>query len=51
MLSREDNELMCRVGPGTAIFVPAGVEHHFHSITAELQVLVIFAPAETPIST
>ncbi len=24
------------------------VEHHFHSITTELQVLVIFAPAETP---
>jgi mannose-6-phosphate isomerase-like protein (cupin superfamily) len=36
------------VAPGSAIFVPAGVEHHFHSITAELQVLVIFAPAETP---
>jgi mannose-6-phosphate isomerase-like protein (cupin superfamily) len=36
------------VTPGTAVFVPAGVEHHFHSITAELQVLVIFAPAETP---
>lgn len=33
--------------PGTAIFVPAGVAHHFHSITAELQVLVVFAPAET----
>lgn len=32
---------------GTAIFVPAGVEHHFHSVQAELQVLVIFAPAET----
>lgn len=35
------------VTAGSAIFVPAGVEHHFHSITAELQVLVIFAPAET----
>lgn len=35
------------VTPGTVVFVPAGVEHHFHSITAELQVLVIFAPAET----
>ena len=34
--------------PGSVIFVPAGVEHHFHSIVAELQVLVIFAPAETP---
>jgi mannose-6-phosphate isomerase-like protein (cupin superfamily) len=37
--------------PGTAIFVPAGVEHHFHSITTELQVLVIFAPAETATTT
>ena len=36
---------------GTAIFVPAGVEHQFHSIVAELQVLVIFAPAETATST
>ncbi len=34
------------VAPGSAIFVPASVEHHFHSITAELQVLVVFAPAE-----
>lgn len=34
--------------PGSAVFVPAGVEHHFHSITGELQVLVIFAPAESP---
>ena len=39
------------VQPGAAIFVPAGVEHHFHSITAELQVLVVFAPAETAAST
>jgi len=35
------------VAPGSAVFVPARVEHHFHSITAELQVLVVFAPAET----
>lgn len=35
------------VAPGTAIFVPAGVKHHFHSIQAELQVFVVFAPAET----
>lgn len=38
------------VAPGSAIFVPAGVEHHFHSITVELQVLVVFAPAENAIS-
>lgn len=49
---------MIRVGtedrpavPGTAIFVAAGVEHHFHSIQTELQVLVVFAPAETAITT
>ena len=39
------------VASGSAVFVPAGVEHHFHSITAELQVLVVFAPAETAAST
>lgn len=39
------------VATGSAIFVPAGVEHHFHSITAELQVLVVFAPAENAITT
>ena len=39
------------VAPGSAVFVPAGTEHHFHSITAELQVLVVFAPAETAITT
>ena len=38
------------VAPGSAVFVPAGAEHHFHSIRAELQVLVVFAPAETPTS-
>lgn len=41
----------CPVAPGSAVFVPAGVAHHFHSIAAELQVLVVFAPAETPIAT
>jgi len=39
------------VTSGTAVFVPAGVAHHFHSITTELQVLVVFAPAETPVAT
>lgn len=34
------------VGPGSIVFVEAGVEHHFHSISEELQVLVVFAPAE-----
>jgi mannose-6-phosphate isomerase-like protein (cupin superfamily) len=38
------------IAPGSVVFVPAGQEHRFHSITAELQVLVVFAPAETPAS-
>jgi len=28
------------------LFVPARVEHRFHSITEDLVVLVVFAPAE-----
>jgi len=36
------------VGPGTIAYVPATAPHRFHSITEELQVLVCFAPAETP---
>ena len=36
------------VQPGTFVFVAAGVEHRFHSITEELALLVVFAPAETP---
>ena len=32
------------VGPGTIIFVEAGVEHRFHSIEEDLTVLVVFAP-------
>ena len=35
------------VGPGIMIFVGAGVEHRFYEITAQLQVLVCFAPAES----
>ena len=35
-----------KVGPGTVIFVPAGEEHRFHSITEDLSLLVVFAPAE-----
>ncbi|MBO3750506.1 cupin domain-containing protein [Streptosporangiaceae bacterium NEAU-GS5] len=33
------------VGPGTAIFVPAGEAHRFHEITEDLVTLVFFAPA------
>ena len=35
------------VSTGDTIFVPARVPHRFHSVTDELVVLVIFAPAET----
>jgi quercetin dioxygenase-like cupin family protein len=34
------------VASGSVAFVPAGVAHHFHAVTEELQVLVVFAPAE-----
>jgi len=34
------------VEPGDIIFVPAGVDHHFHEVTEELQLAVIFAPPE-----
>jgi mannose-6-phosphate isomerase-like protein (cupin superfamily) len=35
------------VKTGTVIFVPAKVEHRFFEISEELEVLVVFAPAET----
>jgi mannose-6-phosphate isomerase-like protein (cupin superfamily) len=31
---------------GSVVYVPAGVAHHFHSVTEPLQVLVVFAPPE-----
>ncbi len=34
------------VGAGSIVFVEAGVEHRFHTITANLTVLVVFAPPE-----
>src|SRR5437868_722327 len=36
-----------RVGPGSVIFVPADLEHRFHDITSDLELLVVFAPAYT----
>lgn len=33
------------VGAGTALFVPAGEAHRFVDVTADLTVLVVFAPA------
>jgi mannose-6-phosphate isomerase-like protein (cupin superfamily) len=35
------------VGPGSTVFVAKEVEHHFHSITEDLTILVFFAPAES----
>jgi mannose-6-phosphate isomerase-like protein (cupin superfamily) len=35
------------VKTGSVIFVPAGVEHVFFDISEELEVLVLFAPAES----
>ena len=35
------------VAAGSIVFVPAGVAHRVHSISEELAVLVVFAPAET----
>lgn len=32
------------VRPGTIIYVAAHDEHHFHSVTTDLKVLVVFAP-------
>ena len=32
------------VTPGSIIYVGEAVEHHFHSITEELSLLVVFAP-------
>jgi mannose-6-phosphate isomerase-like protein (cupin superfamily) len=34
------------VKSGDTIFVPANLEHRFHSITKTLKVIVVFAPAE-----
>ncbi|MFQ5724481.1 MAG: cupin domain-containing protein [Terriglobia bacterium] len=34
------------VGPGTVLFVEAGVAHRFQSIAEDLVLLVVFAPAK-----
>jgi mannose-6-phosphate isomerase-like protein (cupin superfamily) len=34
------------VGPGSIVFVDAGVPHRFHAIEADLTILVVFGPAE-----
>jgi quercetin dioxygenase-like cupin family protein len=35
------------VSAGSVIFIAAGIEHRFYDIKEELEVLVVFAPAET----
>ena len=35
------------VGPGDVVYVAATVPHRFHDIGEELEVVVVFAPAET----
>ena len=35
------------VKPGTLVYVEAGAEHKFHSITENLTLLVMFAPPQT----
>ena len=35
------------IGPGSVVFVAKRVEHRFHSITERLELLVVFAPAES----
>jgi len=35
------------VGPGSLVFVAAGVPHRFHTITERLRVIVVFGPAES----
>jgi mannose-6-phosphate isomerase-like protein (cupin superfamily) len=34
------------VGPGSLVFVPAGLPHRFHAIEEDLTILVVFGPAE-----
>lgn len=35
------------MAPGSIAYVAAGVDHRFHSIEEDLEVLVFFAPAES----
>lgn len=35
------------VGPGSVLFVPAYEEHRFHDVTEDLEVVVVFGPAQT----
>jgi oxalate decarboxylase/phosphoglucose isomerase-like protein (cupin superfamily) len=44
---QEGKEKDLAIMAGHVIFVPARQEHRFHSITEELSLLVLFAPAES----
>ena len=35
------------VGPGSVVFVPADEAHRFVDVTEELEVLVVFVPADS----
>ena len=35
------------VSPGSVVFVGRRVDHRFHSISERLELLVVFAPAES----
>ena len=39
------------ISPGSIVYVTAHVEHHFHSISEDLSILVFFAPAERSLAT
>jgi mannose-6-phosphate isomerase-like protein (cupin superfamily) len=34
------------IGTGDTIYVAAGAEHRFHTIDEDLELIVVFAPAE-----
>ncbi len=48
MLEEDGATQTLEVSPGKIIFVAARVRHSFYNITERLQVLVFFAPAESP---
>jgi mannose-6-phosphate isomerase-like protein (cupin superfamily) len=38
------------VGPGSVVFVARHVEHRFHSITEDMTIFVVFAPARASLA-
>ena len=43
------NETRVEVSQGSLVYVPKAIEHRFVDITEELVLLVVFAPAESPL--